>query len=136
MTAKAYLSQAKIISDRLKSMARQALSLQEALTNVSPKISDMPRPATPDIRKMEKLIVAKVDLDNRIAADADMLAEIAGAINSLPNPIHGTVLSNRYFADMTWREIAAEMHICERQLYRLHTDALAEIEKMSPVCSK
>jgi DNA-directed RNA polymerase specialized sigma subunit len=131
MTAKEYLSQAKPISDRLKCMIRQTLSLQEAMTDVSPKISTAPRPATADIHRLEKLVAVKVDLERRIEADADMLAEITGAINSLPDPIHSTVLANRYIAGMGWMEIAGELNYSKRQILRLHRDALSVIENTS-----
>ncbi len=129
MTAKEYLSQAKIISARLRSMARNALSLQEALKNVSPKLSDMPRSVTPDIRKMEKLVATKVDLDKRMESDAARLAEITDTINSLSDPLYSTVLVNRYIACMSWMEIAIDLGLSESYLFILHRDALAEVEK-------
>ncbi len=105
------------------------LSLQEALTNVTPQRSVMPRPATTDVHKLEKLVAAKVDLEKRMEKDAAKLADIYGAINSLQNPIHTVVLTNRYIAGMEWLEIASELKYSKSQIHRLHRDALSEIEK-------
>jgi len=65
MRAKEYLSQICTFNIRLKSMARQKQSIEEALSNVSHVISDMPRSPSPDIYRMEKLIAAKIDLLKR-----------------------------------------------------------------------
>lgn len=130
MTAKEYLSQIKTINIRLKSMVRQIQSLDDSLTNVTPKISDMPGAATPNVHRMEELIAVKVDLENDIKTDSSKLAEITRTINALPNTIYIAILTNRYFGRMDWREIADELYISQSHLYNLHRDALAEIEKI------
>jgi integrase len=61
MTAKEYLSQIRSINIRLKSMARQKQSLEDSLMNFAPVFSDMPRPPSPDIQRMETLIAANGD---------------------------------------------------------------------------
>jgi ArpU family phage transcriptional regulator len=135
MTAKEYLAQIKRIKTRLKSQARQLKSLEDALCNVSPNLSGMPRPATPNIHKMEDLIAAKVDLENEMADESAVLAKITITINSLSDPIHSTILTSRYISGMQWSEIAREMFMSERRVYQFHRKALAEIEKIAVNCS-
>ena len=129
MTGKEYLSQIKTINIRLKSMARQIQSLEDALTSVSPALSDMPRSPSPNLHRMESLIAAKVDLEREMETESAKLASITRAVNSLPDPTHSAILTSRYISRMEWREISAELHISESWLFQLHRDALAEIEK-------
>jgi DNA-directed RNA polymerase specialized sigma subunit len=129
MTAKAYLSQIRTIHIRLKSMGRQVQSLNDALTHVTPVISDMPRSASPDVHRFDGLIAAKVDLENEIKTDSAKLAEITRTINTLPNMLHSAIITSRYVSDMGWREIADELHISRSHIYELHREALSEVEK-------
>ena len=130
MTGKEYLSQIRTINIRLKSMARQVQSLEDALTSVSPVISDMPRSPSPNLQRMESLIAAKVDLEREMDAESAKLADITRTINSLPDSTHSAILTSRYISRMEWREIANELYVSEGRAYQLHRDALAEIEKI------
>ncbi len=129
MTAKEYLGQIRDITISLKSLSRQVQSLEDTLTGASSNVSDMPGSTTPNVRRMEKLIATKVDLERKIAAQSKRLAEITDTINALPNPKHTAILTARYVADMDWRDIANELRISVSHLYQLHRDALTEIYK-------
>ncbi len=60
MTAKAYLSQIRTVVIGIKSLTRQVQALEDTLTGASPGISDMPGSATPNVRRMEKLMAGTV----------------------------------------------------------------------------
>jgi DNA-directed RNA polymerase specialized sigma subunit len=130
MTAKEYLGQIQSTIIDIKSMTRQVQSLEDALTGASPQLSATPGAAKANIHRMEKMIVAKVDLERKIEAQSAKLAEIINAINSLPRTVHSAILTSRYVSRMDWRDIANEMRLSVSHLYQLHRDALKEIEKL------
>jgi DNA-directed RNA polymerase specialized sigma subunit len=130
MTAKEYLSQIGTISAGLKSMSRQIQSLEDALTSTTTKLSDAPPSASPEKQRMEALIVTKVDLESKVAADSAKLAGILVTVNSLPDMFHSIILVNRYVALMDWQDIANELRLSKSHIFRLHRQALAEIEKV------
>jgi DNA-directed RNA polymerase specialized sigma subunit len=130
MTAKEYLGQIQTLIIGLKSLSRQVKSLEDALTGVSTQLSDTPGSATPNVRRMEELIAAKVDLERRLEANSTRLAAITNTINSLPDMVHTALLTARYIAGMEWQEIANELRISRSHLFNLHRDALNEIEKI------
>ena len=129
MTAKKYLMQISTINMRLRSMKQQVQSLWDAATNITPILSHTPRSASSDPHQLEKLIVTKIDLENEIIMLSDKLAEIIVAINSLPDPLHISIITSRYISGMEWRDIACEMHISEGRIFQLHRDALVALEK-------
>ena len=129
MNAKEYLSQVKSLKIGIKSKARQIQSLEDSLYKVSPILCDMPKAATPQVDRMAGLVAAKVDLERELEADSTKLAEISQTINSLTDPQYRSLLTNRYFAMMEWNEIADEMYLSTRSVYRLHKEALGEFEK-------
>jgi len=128
MTAKEYLSQIHSINIRLKSMARQKQSLEDSLMNFAPVFSDMPRPASPDIQRMETLIAAKVDIENEMAEASSKLVEIHKTIGKIRNAELNALLTARYIDRKKWGVIASELYISLRQVHRLHQEVLAEID--------
>ncbi len=56
--------------------------------------------------------------------------EIFGVIIKLEKPPHRTILSLRYLTLLTWEEIAEEMDMSLRHIYRLHNEALLAAEKI------
>jgi DNA-directed RNA polymerase specialized sigma subunit len=130
MTVKAYLSQVKSIKMQLVSMTHQIETLEDTLSDASPKLSQTPRGPSPDVHRMEKLIAAKVDLERKIAEGERKLVEITQAINSLPDALCVAILTRRYVDDMCWREIIGSLHISRSHLHRLHCKALSLIDTM------
>ena len=131
MTAKEYLSQIKTLNIRIKSKMQQVQSIGDSLLNVSPVLSDMPRPATPNINRMAELVAVKVDLEREIEADSRKLAEITRTINSLPDETHILIITQRHFGRLEWKDIASELCFSERRIYQLYRDALNEMEKFA-----
>ncbi len=130
MTAKAFLVQIRTITARLKSVARQIQTLDDMLTEITPQLSDSPPSALPNIRRAEKLIAAKVDLERKLDADSARLAEITRTINTLPDPLHSMILVSRYIALKDWRDIANEFHNSMSHMFRLHSAALLELDRL------
>jgi len=133
--AKEYLSQVKTIKLRLRVMTLQLQSLKDALTNISPNYSGMPKAATRNVNRLEDLIAAKMDLENEMAEEVLKLAEVQKTIRSLANPYLQAVLHSRYIEGETWDNIAQSLLVSEARVYQLHRTALCEVGKSIADCS-
>jgi len=129
-TAKEYLSQIRDVNIRLKSLARQRQSLEDALYNISPKLSHTPKSATQDVHRMDGLIAAKLDIESEMETASIKLAEIYKTVSTIPAAELGAVLTYRYIDRLPWLDIAKELFISESRVYQLHREALAAIEEV------
>ena len=130
MTAKEYLGQVRVLQESMKSIVRQIETLDDLLLNVSPKLSDMPSAKSASVHRMAELVATKLDLETKLALASVKFAGITKTINSLLDTQFIAILTSRYFTRLDWREIADELHISQSHLYRLHKDALTEVEKL------
>jgi len=135
INAKEYLSQVKTIKLRLLIMSKQLQSLKDALTNISPGYSSMPKAATRNVNRLEDLIAAKMDLENEMTEEGLKLAEVQKTIRSLANPYLQAVLHARYIEGETWDNIAQSLFVSEARVYQLHRTALCEVGKSIADCS-
>ena len=131
MNAKEYLSQVMHIDQRINSKLEQVTRLRENAANCTATLSDMPRPDSPNIQRMEETICKIVDLEHEINADIDRLvdlkAEARKAINAVSDPVQQLILELRYLCYKPWLEIAETIGYSEATVYRLHGEALKNI---------
>jgi hypothetical protein len=134
LTAKQYLQQAFRIDQRINSKLEQVQSLRELAEKASSTISDTPRPATPNIHRMEDLIVKMLDLESEINAEAERLVdlkrEIVKVVDRVESPELRTLLEMRYLCFKTWEQISVEMNYDIRWVHRLHNRALDEVDRI------
>jgi len=128
-TAKEYLSQPRRVDIKLKAMAEQLERLKSAAEYVGVQYSDMPRPAR-NIHRSEDAMVRVMDMEKRIDAEFIRLAEISATIEQVRDPLLYTLLVKRYLTGDAWQDIADDMSVSISHLYRLHNDALDEIENL------
>jgi hypothetical protein len=128
MTAKVYLSQARKIMTKLKSMAEQTRSLRDAVENITPVINDMPRPASPNAYRMEDAIIRVVDMENVMCDELNKLIDIHKSINAVKEPNRYATLVKRYINGDDWTSIAIDLDISIRRVYQIHGDALRDID--------
>ena len=136
MTAKAYLSQAMHIDQRINSKLAQLSSLRETAFKATATVSDMPRAESSGKQRLEATICRIVDLENEINEDIDRLvdlkADLYHRIGRVQNKEYQLVLELRYLCFKSWREIAEALGKEERYTLKLHGRALAEFEKVFP----
>jgi len=130
INAKEYLSQIHSINIRLKSLAFQRQSIEDALYSTSPKLSHMPKNATRDVHRMERLIVTKLDIESEIERASERLAEVHKTIATFPAAELGAVITYRYINRLPWEDIAIKLHISESRVYQLHREALKVVENI------
>lgn len=131
-TAKEYLSRAYRIDQRINSKLDQILSLRELATKVTATMSDMPRGESPELQPLPGIIAKIIDYEDQINDDIDTLIDVKREVGTLIGSIDSTVcqmlLEERYINFKTWREIRTAMNLEERNLFKLHTKALSEID--------
>jgi DNA-directed RNA polymerase specialized sigma subunit len=133
MTAKEYLRQARCIELKLKCMAEQLVSLQSAAVYVSPAVTCMPRPATPNVHLKEDAVVRVMEMENALHDEFNKLADIHKAINAVSDPVRHAILVKRYISGAEWNAIAVALGISVSRVHQIHTDALKDIEKAMPI---
>lgn len=132
MTAKEYLEQARFLDLHIDAKLEEVERLNALATKATSVYSDIPGSPSRDTAKMAKTIEKIVDLENEINRDIDSLVDlkrdISNVIKQVQNQEYQYILEQRYLNFKTWEQIAAEMTFYIRHVYRLHGEALKEIE--------
>ena len=128
MTAKEYLSQVGKIQNRIKCLSEQVQFMRDAAETVSSVISDMPRSPNRNISRMENSVIRIVDLEEKLQAEFDKLAEINLTISRLADPDEQKVLIKRYLNGQRWDEITSDFDLSSRKVYLMHKSALLHID--------
>ena len=100
MTAREYLTQARMIDSRINSKLMELQRARELATKATELVSDMPRNPSPDLQQMESRVVKIVDLEREINAEIDELVDLKRDIRELiaqiRKPEYQTLLELRY----------------------------------------
>lgn len=127
-SAKEYLSQAYRIDKRINAKLEQVMALRELATKATGTLSDMPRSDSPNLCRMESIIVKIISLEDEINGDIDRLIdlkrEIRSIINAVESPEYQTLLELRYLCFKPWEQIAVDMSYSIQHTYRIHEQAL------------
>ena len=134
MNAKEYLSQVMRIDQRINSKLEQLQKLRASSTKATATLSDMPRPESPDLQRLETTVAKIVDLENEINRDIDTLVNLRGEIYHLIQTVQDVnqqlLLELRYLCFKSWREIAEMMGLEERYVLKVHGRALNAVGKI------
>ncbi len=78
----------------------------------------------PNYREYSKMLFVRIDRLLNISR------EIAEVISKLDNAVYRTMLTARYINFKTWEEIAEDMEMDLRWIYRLRKKAVDEVERV------
>ena len=136
MTAKEYLGQAYRLNEQINCKIEQLSCLNDLATKATSTLTGMPHNPNKGGSSLENTITKIIDLQEEINTDIDQLvdlkAEMMARIKSVEDVDQRFILEKRYLCWASWAEIAVEMNISMRWLYRQHDQALEEIEKKFP----
>lgn len=131
--AKAYLLQIRKTDQIVQRLLEARFSLRSSLYSTGAPLSGMPR-GSHDPDRTGKTIARLDELERRIDAYVDELvtrkAEAFARICLLSELAEQDVLIARYIQLKPWPVIAREMHYEERQVYRIHGNALQHFESV------
>ena len=134
MTAKEYLSQAFRLDKRINSKLAVLSSLKDMAIRTTSLISDEVVSHTRNVNRLQDIIAKIVDAENEVNESIDLLVElkreITSLIGSVANPSCQILLEHRYLCYHSWEEIAVELNMNIRSIYRLHGEALQEVDRI------
>ena len=130
--AKNYLMRAYRVDQRIENKLEQIQLLNDLAAKATVTYSDMPKSPNRDGSRMEDAIIKIIDLENEINQDMMKLVElkkdIIRRIKAVESAELQTILELRYLSYMRWEEIAIELGYGIDNVFRLHRNALDEIE--------
>lgn len=135
MTAKGYLSQVRDIDGKIKRLQRNREKLVADMYSVkSTTAYDADKVQTSIAGDKLLNLIAKVDeMEREIVDEMIWLEEkkniIISQIESLRDERYRMLLHDRYISFMIWEQIADDMHLDIRYVYKLHGRALQEFQK-------
>lgn len=125
---KRYVLLDKEIDRKLEEVAR----LRAKLTRVTEVYSTEPRGGGSIYGKTEEILAKIVDLEKEIDADIDRLVAIRDGIKTIIEAVEDDrerlLLQYRYLDGWTFEKIAVEMNYSWRQIHRLHSRALSNLQ--------
>ena len=134
MTAKEYLSQARLLDARINAKIQQVSALNDLATHATATLTGMPRNPSRSESRMAEAVVKIIDLQNEINHDIDELVdlkrEITRRVKSIPNTEYQLLLEKRYLCFMTWEQISLDMHYTNRWLRKMHERALDVVDRI------
>lgn len=135
MTAKEYLSQVRLLDDKINCKLAEVARLQEMAARITPVLRNDAAHGTGGQKDRMAAIVAKiVDLKAEINMDIDRLVdrkkEVSALLDKIPNRRYYTVLFRRYILYETLDQISCEMGCTYRNVCYLHGQALCAVEKI------
>lgn len=74
-----------------------------------------------------KIIDLQTELNADINSLVDLKRDIMRTIRSVANDEYQTLLEKRYLCFLSWEKIAVEMHYSIQHIYRMHDEALTEV---------
>ena len=126
MTAKEYLSQARLLDARINAKIQQVAALNDLATHATATLTGMPRNPNRSESRMAEAVVKIVDLQNEINHDIDELVDLKREITRRVKSIPNAEYQLRYLCFMPWEKIAVDMGYSIQHIYRLHDWALRE----------
>ena len=134
MTAKEFLNQISQLEKEITRKKQRCQTLRDVAMNTSVNNSNDAVQCTKEKNPLEKILTKVIDLDREIEKDemalVDLKAEIWEQLDKLINERHKRILWLHYVEMKTWNVIAQKMYVSRRHIFRLHKDAIAELNKI------
>lgn len=131
MTARELMNRPFELKRQIRIKTSQLQGIRNLINGTSAVISEIPHSDSPDVHRLESLMVQSLDLELEIKKLNEDLArataEVTSAINSINNPSCEEVLTARYLGFKDWTTIARELDFCKDWVFRLHRKGLSLI---------
>jgi len=134
MDARHYLSQARLLNNRIKSYENEleyinALALGPSGPYYGPdKIKGPPNLQAPFIRYLDKIFELEKIINDEIDKLIQLKQQISKVIAEINDPKLELILRERYINCRNWEDIAFDLAYSQVYLYKLHKRALAMVK--------
>ena len=129
--AREFLGRARELRREIENKQRRIQTLRDMATSTTGKMSDMPRSDSPNLQRMETVLLKAADLEMEVAGDMARLdeikQEITAAIGELTDYREQEVLYYRYVECKPWAAIATECGYHRRTIMKRHEDGIAHV---------
>ena len=108
-------------------LAKEVEQLQSEACRMTPLLSGMPGGGSDGQglpRAVERILAAKQELQAQIDRCGAVRREILAAVEQIQNPRDHEILRRKYILGQRWEQIAVEMYIDLRWVYRRHKRAV------------
>lgn len=133
-SAREYLGKVYRIDQRINAKLEQIEVLNTLATKATTTLTDMPRCKSRNESRKENTIIKIIDLQNEINDDIDELvdlkSEITKTIKKIGNLEYQMLLEYRYLCFRSWEQISVDLEYSIQHTFRLHGNALKEIDKI------
>ena len=130
MTPKEYLMQYRALDRRIQGLTDERMRWEALARSCTPSYGGSGG-GTPSANKIPHAVEKITELEAEIDAEVDKLVElrreIERTIASVPSDVQRQVLEQRYLNQKKWEQIAVDMRIDLRWIYRLHGRALKNL---------
>lgn len=128
---KEYLRRYMRINREIDRLLAEKERWKDLALKVTPTYSDMPKGSHSGADRVQNAI-EKIDeiermIDEKIDTLVDLRKEIETILNRIQDSRQKEVLHRRYILGQKWEQIAAQMHIDIRWIYRIHKNALQKL---------
>ena len=134
MGAKEYLEQIKLFDTHINNKLDELERLRSLVTKVTSTWKGDVVSGGGNQDKLGDAVARIVDLQHEVnkAIDAyiDKQKEIGAVLDQIKDPDQLRVLYKRYFDDLTWEQIACDMHMTYRNVCYIHGRALQTVGKL------
>ena len=132
--SKDYLKQVKLYNTHISNKLDELDKLKDMVTKVTTSLSPDPCHGSGNQDKLGDAVARIVDLQTEvnqiIDTYIDKKREISMVIDQIKDPDQLRVLHKRYFDDLTWEQIACDMHMSYRNVCYIHGRALQAVEEI------
>ncbi len=139
MNAKEYLNQARELEHTISVEIDRIRCMEEMANKATSINSDLPGSPTRDNTSRERILAKVNDLKNEVNTLIKNLDELKEDINdkiwNLSRTEYIEVLSYRYIQNMNWDEIAKAINLSAGYTFKLHAQALKEMDQILSVIS-
>lgn len=133
MTTKEYLRHARRLQVAINGKAERMERLRSIAESTTVPMSDASGGHS-DGQRMAKIVETIVDFSREIAIETiplvEMQREIQKTINKIGRQDYRTVMELYYLNGCRWDDVARKMNYSERQVFYIHSKALAEFESL------
>lgn len=137
MTAKEYLRQIGVLDAKINRRLKQVEELKELATATGSLAPGDRVQSSPAGDRMSSTVIKWIDMEHEVTRMIDELVDlknqVIGEIHQLDDQRYIRILEMRYIDQEKWEQIALNMHLDVRWVYRLHGYALQEFAQRNLV---
>lgn len=134
MKAKDFLGQIRKLDTLILNKFRLLSKLREQTTQTTSKLKEVAVMSSSPNDRLTETICKIIDLEKKVEKDIERLAdvknEVVATIDKLNNPDMINILYKRYVHYEDWTRIVDEMCLSDKSVYRLHGQALIQIQNL------